>query len=80
MDRIKLFKSVIELMQQVSDNLLLTIDEDTHFDEIENWDSLNTVDLEMDAESKFNIEFDAGEFQNYRNVGELLDAITDKLS
>ena len=67
-------------MKAVSENDALQIDIDTLFSDIDNWDSLNTVDLEMDVESKFNIEFDSGEFQIYRSVGELLDAITDKLS
>ena len=62
MNRNELENIVTKLMRQLSDNQSLVIDNETRFAEIENWDSLNTVDLEMDVESQFNIEFQSGEF------------------
>lgn len=70
---------VILLIKKISENDKLTITEGTQFTDLENWDSLNTVDLEMDIETAFNVEFNAGEFQNYRSVGTLLAAIENKI-
>ena len=80
MDRSELQNIVTKLTKQVSDNQSLVINNETRFDEMENWDSLNTVDLEMDVESQFNIEFQSGEFQTYKSVKNLLDAIEKKVT
>ena len=75
MDRNDILDKVGLLIKKISENDKLTVTKDTQFSDIENWDSLNTVDLEMDIETDFNIEFDAGEFQNYRSIDTLVEAI-----
>ncbi len=80
MQKEQLFQKLSELIKKIADNESLVLSEVTTFDAIENWDSLNTVDLEMEAESAFGISFETGEFQEYKNIEQLMDAITTKLS
>jgi acyl carrier protein len=67
------------IMRKIASNSALEIEESTVFEEIEDWDSLNTVDMEMEVESHFNISFEVGEFRELHTVGELIDCITSKL-
>ena len=80
MQKEQLFQKLSELIRKIADNEGLELSETTAFDTIENWDSLNTVDLEMEAESAFGISFETGEFQEYKNIEQLMDAILSKLS
>ena len=80
MQREQLFQKLSELIKKIVDDESLEIGETTAFNTIENWDSLNTVDLEMEAESAFGISFETGEFQEYKNVAQLIDAILAKIS
>ena len=74
-----IFNTISLLVKEISQNPLLVLSETTAFSEIENWDSLNTVDLEIALESKLDIDFDAGEFQNYTTIEELVHSIATKL-
>jgi len=74
-----IFNTISLLTKEISQNPSLVLSETTAFLEIENWDSLNTVDLEIALESKLDIDFDAGEFQNYTTIEELVDSVSTKL-
>lgn len=79
MSREELFNSIQGIMRKIASNSDLEVGESTVFEEIEEWDSLNTVDMEMEVESHFKISFEVGEFRELHTVGELIDCITSKL-
>ena len=66
-------------ISQISDNENNLLTEESIINEIPDWDSLNTVDLEMELESEFNISFETGEFQEYKSISDLLNAVNTKL-
>jgi len=70
---------VITKIKSISDNQDLELQDNTNFDDIEEWDSLNTVDLEMELESSLNISFETGEFQEYKTIKELIDSLQTKV-
>ena len=75
----EIFTTLDTLIKNITQNDDLKITNETKFNNIPNWDSLNTVDLEIEVEAEYNIDFEAGEFQNYKSVEELVDAIVHKL-
>lgn len=49
-------------------------------DDVDGWDSLNHVRFIIAVESHFNIRFSTLEITNLKNVGDLVDLISDKHS
>lgn len=44
-------------------------------DDIEDWDSLEQINLLTAIEKKFNIKFKLADVRNLKNVGDLLDLV-----
>ena len=51
----------------------------TTADDIEEWDSLSHVQLVVAIEKAFGVKFTALEIMKWKNVGELVDSIAQKL-
>jgi acyl carrier protein len=47
--------------------------------DIDGWDSVANIRLMVTIEGEFRIKFDVGEFQEFRNVGDLIAGITKML-
>lgn len=74
-----LLLTITNTVRKVTSNKNLEIDLNTRFEDIEDWDSLNTVDMEMDLESTLSISFEVGEFGELKDVNSLLDCLVQKL-
>lgn len=74
-----IFEKITSLVKKIADNNALELTPESAFEDIENWDSLNTVDLEMEIEQEFSISFETGEFQEYKTIAQLIDAISKKV-
>jgi acyl carrier protein len=79
LEKANLLTKVIDIIRKITSNPVLAVDETTKFDEIEEWDSLNTVDMEMELENIFSIDFEVGEFRELDDINALLTCITEKL-
>ena len=53
---------------------------DTRADQVEDWDSLNHIELVVAIEKHFKIKFNFAELQKFKNVGEMCDNIATKLA
>lgn len=74
-----------ELLKQVNDVFIDVLDDDdiklsyeTTAHDVEDWDSLNHIQLVVAIEKKFKIRFTSQEIQSWKNVGEMLDCILTK--
>ena len=69
---------ILTLIRKITLKPDLEVDDQTNFEDIGGWDSLNTVDLEMELESALGISFEMGEFQQYNDIATLLEALEAK--
>ena len=78
MQRNELLKDVNSIFMDVLENDDLELKESTTANDVDDWDSLNHLQLIVAIEKRFNIRFSSKEIQSWKNVGELLDSIQNK--
>lgn len=64
-----------EVFQDVFDDEDIVVDEETTADDIEDWDSIEHINLISAVESEFGIRFTMGEVSGMKNVGEMISII-----
>ncbi len=74
----KILQEITDRVRTIASNKDLEVALDTEFENIEEWDSLNTVDLEMELESALDVSFETGEFGEFKTVKELVDSLVGK--
>ncbi len=74
-----LLEQVNIIFKEVLENATLEINIETSAQDIDNWDSLNHVMLIAAIENKFDISFELDEMINFKNVGDILNAIQSKV-
>ena len=80
MTRDEVFSGVQEIFRDVFDINDLIINDLTNSDEIEDWDSLNHINLVSAVEKEFKIKFALGELMEIKDVGAMIDLMmTEKL-
>ena len=73
-------KQVQDIFRDVLDEEDLEIDFETTAEDIDEWDSLNHIQLVVSIEKHFNIRFTSSEIQGFKNVGEMCEGILKKVS
>ena len=68
------------VFRDVLDNDTLSITVDTTAGDVEEWDSLNHIQLVVAAEKKFKIRFTTAEINSWKKVGDMCLAIQKKQS
>lgn len=79
MTREEVFKELQEVFWDVFDDEDIRIGENTTADDIEDWDSLEHINLIVAVEKKFLIKFNMGEVNGMKNVGEMVDIILKRI-
>lgn len=69
------FEKIQEIFRDNFDDDSLIITRETCADDIEDWDSLEQINLLTAIERKFNIKFKLEDVRGLENVGDLLDLI-----
>ena len=75
MDRDEIFKELNEIFRDVFDDESITVTDETTADDIEDWDSLEHINLLAAVEQQFGVKFNMGQIVTLKNVGEMVDLI-----
>ncbi len=78
MEKSDVLKIVNEVFIETLDNKDIVLNYDTTAKDVEDWNSLNHVQLVVAIEKQFKIRFTSKEFYSWKNVGEMLDSIVAK--
>ena len=78
MTREEIFNGVQDIFRDIFDEDNLIINNTTSSDEIEDWDSLNHINLVSAIEKEFKIKFAFGELVTMKDVGTMIDIILIK--
>ena len=79
MSREEIYEQLNEVFQDVFDDEDITVNDETTADDIEDWDSLEHINLIVAVEKKFSIKFNMGEVNKFKNVGEMVDTIMTRI-
>lgn len=74
-----IFNNVQEIFRDIFDDEDLIINDNTNSDTIEDWDSLNHINLVSAIEKEFKIKFSLPELLNLKDVGEMNSLILEKI-
>ena len=78
MSRDEGFAALDEVFQDEFDDDTLHVTDATTADDIEDWDSLEHINLVVAVERRFGIKFTMGEVTGMKNVGEMVDIILQR--
>ena len=70
-----ILESIQEIFRDNFDDDTLVITRDTCADDIEDWDSLEQINLLTAIEKKFQIKFKLADVRGLKDVGDLLDLV-----
>ena len=80
MSREEAYGKLNEVFRDVFDDDEITVNDRTTADDIEDWDSLEHINLVVAVEKAFGIKFNMGEVNKMKNVGEMVDIILQRVS
>ena len=79
MNREEIFERLNTVFREYFDDDSITVDDATTAADIEDWDSLEHINLLVAIEREFGMKFTMGETSEMKNVGEMVTAIADHL-
>ena len=79
MTRKEVFNGVQDIFRDIFDEDDMVIEDKTNSDDIEEWDSLNHINLVSAIEKEFKIKFALGELMTLKDVGAMVDLMMEKL-
>ena len=68
-----------EVFRDVFDDETIEVDDLTTADDIDDWDSLEHINLIAAVEKEFGIKFRMGEVSTMKDVGEMVEIIMDRI-
>ena len=79
MTRKEVFNGVQDIFRDIFDEDDMVIEDKTNSDDVEEWDSLNHINLVSVIEKEFKIKFALGELMTLKDVGAMVDLMMEKL-
>ncbi len=79
MSREEVMKKLNEIFCDLFDDDDIVLTDATTADDIDEWDSLEQINIINECETVFKIRFNMQEVTSLKNVGEMVDMITAKL-
>lgn len=80
MESKEIFEAISDIFIEVFDAEDINVTRDSSSNDIEDWDSLNHIQLIVAIEKFFKLRFSILEIESWKNVGEMCDAIELKLN
>ena len=80
MNRTEITEKVNEIFCDIFDDDELVITDETTAADIEDWDSLEQINILVALEKLFSVKFAVAEVEGLKNVGEMIDLIEKKLA
>ena len=78
MTRDEIYVKLNEVFQDVFDDEDISVNDSTTAVDIEDWDSLEHINLIVAVERAFGIKFSMGETTSMKNVGAMVDIIAER--
>ncbi len=78
MTKEEIYERLNHVFQDIFDDESITVNADTTADDIEDWDSLEHINLIVAIEQEFNMKFNMNEVTSMKNVGEMVDIILSR--
>lgn len=75
MDRAQTMAELQEIFRDNFDDDSIVLTDATNANDIEDWDSLEQINLLTAIERKYGLKFNLGDVRNLQNVGDLLDLL-----
>ena len=79
MTREEVYEKLTGIFRDVFNDDALLISDRTTAADVEDWDSLEQINLVVAVEKKFDIKFHIEEVSMFRNVGEMVDIIMKRI-
>jgi acyl carrier protein len=80
MEEQKIYNRLEEVFTDVFDLDDVDLDDDTTADDIDEWDSLEHINLIEAVEKEFGMKFKMGEVSTMKNVGEMVKIIKSRMT
>ena len=80
MNREEILEKLNNVFIDVFDDENIKIDDNTTAEDIEDWDSLEHINLIVAVEQEFGIKFNMNEVTGMKNVGEMVDIINTRIN
>ena len=78
MNRAEIMERLNEVFRDVFDDSSITVDDSTTSKDIEDWDSLEHINLVGAVEQEFKMRFKMKEVSSLKNVGEMADIVAER--
>lgn len=78
MTREEVYEMLNEVFRDVFDDDSIEVHDETTANDIEDWDSLEHINLIVSVEKKFGIKMNIGEVNALKKVGDMVDLILSK--
>ena len=78
MSKEEIYKALDEVFEDVFDDDSIHVTPETTANDIEDWDSLEHINLVVAVENRFGIKFKMNEVTSMKNVGEMVDIILER--
>ena len=75
MNEKQIYERLNEVFRDVFDDEDITVNADTTADDIDDWESIEHINLVGAVEDEFGLRFKMGEVSGMKNVGEMVDII-----
>lgn len=79
MTREEVMERVQDIFRNNFDDESIVLTDETVASDIEDWDSLEQINLLVAIQKEFDIKFSVGEVEGLQDVGEMIDLVMSKL-
>ena len=80
MEKQEILNLVQEIFRDILDNEDIVLTNETTANDVEEWDSLSHIQLIVAIEKHFKLKFTSLEIMKWKNVGEMVDTIYQRIN